>query len=370
MSRSLAFVFLCGCLTRHLAEARRHEIRQIAQSDDFCWETFVKLAGGSLVAPAVLEAARRNGIDDLLPAEVASFLEGMAVLNRQRNERIRSEAVELAALLNQRGVVPVLLKGGANLLSGLYAGPGDRVMVDIDLLVPESLLVDCASDMREHGYEVVADNGYPASHHYSPMARPGTAAAVELHARPIADPHGGLLSPDEIFATASPMHLGQAILAIPSARARIIHAIAHTQLADHGYLYGRLSLRELLDYALLCETAEDEVDWPDIRSRFEACGGATALGYQALAAQDLLGVRVPCEVRIGKLARMLYRIAIWQVSYPRLLDLKIRLLRPCLLLRRSLSSGILRKKLLGDLRDPIWYRRHWHFLRGTGTHEP
>jgi hypothetical protein len=67
---------------------------------------------------------------------------------------------------------------------------------------------------------------------------------------------------------------------------------------------------------------------------------------------------------------VLYHIAIWQISYPGLLALKIRLLRPCLMLRRSLSNGLLRKKLLGDLCDPAWYRRHWQSLRDVEAHEP
>jgi hypothetical protein len=370
MSRSLAFAFLCGCLARDLAEGRRQTLRRIARSKAFCWETFAKLAGGTLVAPAVLGAARRNGIDDLLPADVTSFLEGMATLNRQRNEAIRSEMEELAALLNRRGVVPVPLKGGANLLSGLYAASGDRVMVDIDLLVPEAQLIDCVSEMGQHGYQALYDNGYPASHHYSPMARPGSAATVELHARPIADPHAALLSSDEIFATASRTRIGGATLAIPSAQLRIIHSIVHAQLTDHDYLYGRLSLRELWDFALLCESAGDDVNWSEIRQRFVSCGGVTAMDYHVLAAQRLLDARVPRELPIGRLARMLYRIAIWQVSYPGLLALKIRVLRPCLLLRRSLSNALLRKKLLGDLLDPIWYRRHWRYLQDVRTREP
>jgi hypothetical protein len=364
MSRTLAFQFLCGCLARNLTEVRRHELRQIARLEIFPWETFVEIAGSTLVAPALFDATRANGLDDVLPADVVDFLDGMATLNRQRNERIHAEAVDLASMLNEREVVPVLLKGGAHLLSGLHAKSSHRIMIDLDLLVPESRLLDCAAAMRQHGYEMICDNGYPASHHYPPLSRPGGGVAVELHVRPLVDPDGPLLEPDEIFATAHYLHFGRATLAVPSAQARVIHTIVHTQLSNHDYLFGRLSLRELLDYARLCETCQNEIDWVDINSRFAAYRAATALAYQALAARNLLGVLIAADIRIGTLARILYRIAIWQVKYPHLLDFKIRLLSPWLLLRRSLSSVRLRKKLLHNLRDATWYRRHWRALRG------
>jgi hypothetical protein len=364
MSRALAFRFLCGCLAQNVTEARRGELRHIALSDGFPWETFVELAGSSLVAPALLDAARTNGMDDVLPADVVAFLEGMATLNRLRNGRIRNEALEVATILNERDVVPVLLKGGAHLLSGLYAGSGDRIMVDLDLLVPEARLTDCVTAMGEHGYEVVQDNAFPALHHYPPLGRKGGIVTVELHVRPLIDPDGRLLGPDETFATASNLTIGRATLALPSAQARVIHAVVHTQLSNHDYLYGRLSLRELLDYARLCEAHPTEIDWADIRDRFTAHHAATAFGYQALAAQALLGVPIAPEIRIGLLPRVLHRNALWQIRYPGLLDLRVRLLTPWLQLKRALSSKPLRNKLVHDLGDARWYRRHWRALSG------
>jgi Uncharacterised nucleotidyltransferase len=136
MSRAVSFRFLCGCLTQNLSEALRDELRHIALSGSVRWVTFVELASNCLVAPALLAAARENGLDDSLPMDVVAYLEGMATLNRQRNELIRTQAVELASILNDQNVAPVLLKGGAHLFSGLYADPGHRVMIDLDILIP------------------------------------------------------------------------------------------------------------------------------------------------------------------------------------------------------------------------------------------
>jgi hypothetical protein len=364
MSRAVSFRFLCGCLTQNLSEALRDELRHIALSGSVRWVTFVELASNCLVAPALLAAARENGLDDSLPMDVVAYLEGMATLNRQRNELIRTQAVELASILNDQNVAPVLLKGGAHLFSGLYADPGHRVMIDLDILIPVDRLFDCASALRRHGYEVLWDNGYPAHHHYPPLGRPGGIVSVELHVEALDYPYERLLGPAEIFKTALTLNCGGASLAVPSPQARTVHAIAHAQLSNHDYVYGSLALRELVDFAHLCRIYKNDIDWADIRRRFAECRAVTALGYHALAAKTLLGVPVDPEVRTSATARVLYRRAAWQVSAPGLLDLGIRLLRPWLLLRRGLSRATLRKRLLQSLCDLTWYRRQWRMLRG------
>jgi ABC-type proline/glycine betaine transport system ATPase subunit len=84
----------------------------------------------------------------VVPADTLDFFDGVATLNRQRNEKIHAEAINLALILNRMDIVPVLLKGGANLLSGLYADSAHRMMTDLDVLVPAQRLLDCVAELR------------------------------------------------------------------------------------------------------------------------------------------------------------------------------------------------------------------------------
>jgi hypothetical protein len=361
VSRACAFRFLCGCLSLNRSDEQLRALHQSAQGGDFAWETLIELASTTLVAPAFSSALRAKRLEAVVPGDVLDFFDGVATLNRQRNEKIRAEAINLALILNRLDVVPVLLKGGANLLSGLYADSAHRMMTDLDVLVPAQLLLDCVAELRRNGYEVLLDNGYPAHHHYPPLGRAGSVAAIELHAEALDSPYDKLLAPAEIFATTSTLECG-ASLAVPSPACRIVHAITHAQLSDHDYLYGRLPLRELVDLALLDRAFRPQIDWPAIRGRFARCRATTALDFHLLAAERLLGVTIDDEAAKDATARVFCRRAIWQVSHPGARRLSERLLRPWLLLRRTLSRKVLRKRFVRNLRETAWYRRQWRML--------
>jgi hypothetical protein len=316
-----------------------------------------------LVAPAVLDAFRSKDIVDAVPADVVDFFEGIAALNRQRNERLQTEAIELAAILNGVGVVPVFLKGAAHLVSGLYSDPAQRVMVDLDVLVRADRLSDCVACLQANGYKPLTDADFSGHHHHPPLGRPGTIASVELHDEALDLPYRRLLPASEVLASSVLVERGTAKFAVPSGQCRMIHAIAHAQLSDHAYVYGQLPLRELLDFAKLEETFRHTLDWVEIARRFAESGTATALGFHVLAAERLLGVPNEGRVPVSATARAFYRRALWQAGHPAWSRLATRLLRPHLLLCRSLSDAALRRRLLRSLGDASWYRRQWRMFR-------
>jgi hypothetical protein len=362
MSRVAAFQFLCGSLSRDRSPAACDALLRVARRPAFTWEAFVQIAGETLVAPAVLDALQSKGIADAVPQDVVDFFDGMAVLNRQRNERLLSQSLELAAMLNEAGVVPVFLKGAAHLLSGLYPDAAHRVMVDIDVLVPAGRLSDCVARLRGDGYDVATDADFSGHHHYPPLGRAGGIAAVELHDEPLDLPYRRLLPPAAVLGDALVMERGGAKLAVPSGRCRLIHSVAHAQLADRAYFYGHFGLRELMDFARLHEAFAPETDWAGLVRLFAACRAQTALEFHLLAAERLLKVPIDPHVRISAPARALYRRALWQVGHPAWSRAGGRLLLSCVLLRRSLSDAALRGRLVRSLGDRTWYRRQWRMF--------
>jgi Uncharacterised nucleotidyltransferase len=362
MSCTAAFEFLYSCLSHNSSPAASAALLQAAQSPSFAWETFVRLASETLVAPAVFNALQSKNIVEAVPEDVVDFFDGMAILNRQRNEQLVVEVFELATVLNEVNVVPVFLKGAAHLLSGLYLDPAERLMADLDVLVPADHLSVCAAHLCAKGYQALTDANYSEHHHYQPLGRPDRIAIVELHDEPLDLPYRRLLASHIVFGETIMIRSGAAKLAVPSARCRLIHAVAHPQLADHAYLYGKLPLRELLDFARLHEAFAYEIDWREFARHFAACGAATALEFHLLAANRLFKIPIDPHVRISTAARALYRRALWQAGHPTWSRLGTRLLRPCLLLRRSLSHDVLRRRLVRNLGDWRWYRRQWRMF--------
>ena len=362
MSRAAAFHFLCGCLSRNIVGSQ-DELLHAAQNPSFAWETFIQVAGELLVAPAMLDALRSKNLVEALPSDVIDFFDGVAILNRLRNERLVSEAIALATILNEIEVVPVFLKGGAHLLSGLYPDLALRLTLDLDVLVPADRLSDCVSRLSADGYkELLINWDFSGHHHYPPLGRQGSIAALELHSEPLDLPYRRLLPAGEVLREAVVLKRDAVKLAVPSARCRMVQSVAHAQLADQAYILGQLPVRELVDFARLYEAFAREVDWSEFAQQFAACGFATALEFHLLAAERLLGVPIAPRVRSSVTARAFYRRALWQVSHPRWSRLGIRLLRPWVLLRRSLSDGVLRRRLVRSLGNWTWYRRQWRMF--------
>jgi hypothetical protein len=364
LSRAAAFQFLCDCLAWPEGAIEPQSLRRIAESKSFKWTSFVAVAYQYRVAPAVPFALQKLELRDALPRGMIDYFDGLATTMRRQNAQVLDHAIELAEILNVIGVTPVLLKGGANLLRGLYPDPAMRVMTDLDILVPAERIDDCVACLRDKGFQPLTDYRYPRGHHYPPLGRPDSPLPIELHHQVLAHPYNRFLTADEVYETAIVLDGYDASIAVPSATCSVIHNIAHAQLSNHDYLYGRIDLRSLFDFTLLSRAYMSEIDWGGIGRHFSSRGGGTALNFHLLCARDLLRTRIAGLDRSNAVTRLLYRRARYLAARPTLLDLCVRLIRPWLLLRRELSDPALRRRLARNVTDRAWWARHLTLLAG------
>src|SRR5262249_5837673 len=148
------------------------------------------------VSSTVACAIRANGHESL-PRGVKAYFDGLANHYRQRNEEIRGEAVKIATIFNEIDVIPVFMKGGANLLAGLYPDIGMRQMADLDILVPAVRINDCVAKLADHGMTLIGDPIHPRSHHCRALTGIGLPLPIELHHTVLAYPNGGFLRSEE-----------------------------------------------------------------------------------------------------------------------------------------------------------------------------
>jgi hypothetical protein len=145
-----------------------------------------------------------------LPPDVAEFLEAIYVINLERNQECEDQLAQLIRVLNSIGVQPVLLKGFAAIVAGLYPTSGERIVTDIDILIPATRLpeildllagigykpLDCYQDLAKEGeWEVLC-------HHYPPIFSPAWPVTVELHVQPVDLPFVPLLADKQVFSSA------------------------------------------------------------------------------------------------------------------------------------------------------------------------
>lgn len=359
MNRALAFNNLLECLSSlvHRSKGRQRDV-------GFRWSEVVALAHEYRVSSALACALERPVFADRVPREVANFLAALSTHERLRNEGARKAVIEVGKILNNIGVVPVVMKGGACILTRLYCDPAARHVSDLDLLVPASRIDECRKVLGEHKFEPISDYSHPRAHDSPLLSRNGLPVPIELHHQVLSFPNWTFLAPEEMHRSATPTEISGATIAVPSPAHAVIHNIAHAQMNDHDYLYGRLDLRGLLDLALLTRAHGDDIVWSEIEQRFADAGWRSAFSYHIRWARHL-GAEVPVTDPVNKISKLLYWRAEYHIREPRALDVSFRILRPLVLLRRELSDRDLQRRLASNLLRRDWWRRHLRMLRGA-----
>ncbi|MBU0515863.1 MAG: nucleotidyltransferase family protein [Proteobacteria bacterium] len=245
------------------------------------WERLVEVSSRHLVTPALLPAFDQNGLQ--IPDDLREFLTDLRDLNAQRNEALSVQIEEIGRALNELGIEPVLLKGAAHLSSGLYGHPGDRVLGDLDILIPAEAARDCYLALVKIGYQGYFQTNpgdpYHDHHHLPPLEHHGRKAAVELHLEPVNKRYWDVLSAAEMRADSTALATATARLRRPSLTHQVIQNILHCQSTRRHYPLRarRIPLRHLHDQTLIRRAAGEGIDWPGIRDRFDRAGQGRAL---------------------------------------------------------------------------------------------
>jgi hypothetical protein len=151
------------------------------------WERVLELAQWHRLLPLLWEHVREPDPQLRVPDEVVDVLRDSARESTARSLNLQHEMGRILALLGREGV-PVMLLKGAALVETVYPHPGQRTMVDLDLLVPRSDIQRAHAVVQTLGYSVggarVArddDHVLATYHHHYPLRRDGGAVIVELH---------------------------------------------------------------------------------------------------------------------------------------------------------------------------------------------
>lgn len=146
------------------------------------WHAILAAADRGLVLPRLASAVLKCPAS--VPSDVIQFLDLSRELCRLRDDQLRIQLTTILQVLNKLGIVPVVMKGTVALLDKGTA-PTDRLMLDLDICVPEAgnhhLAISALLDL---GY--TASGSFelaPDSHHFPPFYKRDSLARVELHYR-------------------------------------------------------------------------------------------------------------------------------------------------------------------------------------------
>jgi hypothetical protein len=286
LKRWTAFAHLCAVLRHRLCTGNPPSHRPAGE-----WELLIEASSHHLVTPALAWCLRG---DDSVPSDVRDYLDLTLEHMIRRNEQMLDALERSACALNGAGIVPVLLKGAALLVDGLYPAPGLRILGDLDLLVSADRIQDAATALRNIGFASNDSIVVKPQHHHLPAFRDGvTGAGVELHTKIMNQTFLPLIPASDFAERARPAAFRGLDIRLPTPTGRIAHNIAHGAIATGDLWRNNVNLRQLLDLVMIRTRYENEIDWNEIDGVFCAAGFGRALSTNLHFAEILFGQPAP-----------------------------------------------------------------------------
>ena len=285
MTRWEAFSSVCAHLRAGLLGGEH------PHATDVAWESMIEVASFHY-ATTTLAACLAADAD--APGDVRDYFRSALALNEKRNEKILATLARVAGLLNAIDIEPLLLKGVALLVDGIYPQASMRLLGDIDLLIPTGRSAEACAALKAAGYDTKWSAVAPPTHHHLPMQLdPETGTGVELHTDVISR------SPDAVIATnwfcemARPASFRGQRVRLPEPTRNAGHIIFHSEIFHEHYALNKVQLRHLVDLALLRARHEEAISWDELDRRFSAAGFGEVLATYLHLASELLGQSAP-----------------------------------------------------------------------------
>nr|WP_281415996.1 nucleotidyltransferase family protein [Azospirillum rugosum] len=247
----------------------------------------VEVANRYLVTPTLFRAL--EGCEGApVPQDALDYLRFIHDRNRERNLRLRAQAVEAIEALNRCHIRPLLLKGACVLLTSPDDRIGARLLTDLDIAVSREHLPRAAACLARLGYEPLPDA--VGEHALAAFARPDDVGSIDLHFRPPGPE--AFHHPDRLAESATVVRVGNGQALLPSPTFRALHLIVHDMLHDQQTVTGAIDLRHLCDLDELARMPNG-IDWGTLAALLPDGPGRSALHTQLLALRTLFGTRTP-----------------------------------------------------------------------------
>jgi len=360
MTNKEMFYFTGRCLMLDEVPENRLQLVNMIKTASIDWLKVAAHWSNHLVLPVIFLKFQSHGILKILPSEFSLYLKDIYELNLSRNKKILFQLEDITRILNKNNIYPIFLKGSAHLLDGLYTDIGERILGDIDFLVPSKDYLQSAKIFEAEGYSMPTPFLYfdvATLKHYPPLAKPGFPAYIELHQ---------LLTEDELswfnFGTIDQEKKEIKTLKgcyVLSDRHKIVHNFVHGQLHHGGHINGIVSFRDLYDLFLLSKRSELQQTLPLIKSRQKAIA-YFALTRKALGLQDnfFSGSNFSSWLLFKKHDLNL-RSSLFYHTFRGFVFISQRIwIRYIGLFVKLFYSKTVRKSFINRISDPHWYRAH------------
>ncbi len=242
--------FIGKCLTINHEEKNKTLVLKKIKQEDVNWDNVVKISTSHYVFPALYKNLERANLLNFIPKDLITYMQHITSLNRDRNLKIIAQAKEINLVLLQHKITPVFLKGTGNVLEGLYDSISERMVGDIDIIVPKKDVIPTKNILLSEGYKTLSEN-FSEHRHLGRLVHKNKIAAVEIHKKLTKEEYANEFNYKKIESAIQKIN-GFTVL---SYQDQLSLSMIAYQLNDYGKLYNSVSLRNTYDTFLLSKKA-------------------------------------------------------------------------------------------------------------------
>ncbi|MBK6281674.1 MAG: nucleotidyltransferase family protein [Draconibacterium sp.] len=366
MNNKELLYFIGKCLTADKYPENLLSVKNQIAKNDIDWEKFVSICSSHLITPVIYLKFKKAEILNLLPDDLANYLQEIYELSLSRNQMILEQLKEVCDLLAKNNIIPTLLKGAGNLIDNLYSDLGERIMGDIDLLVTEDEYLKAAKIMLNEDYtesKLFYYDDVKLLKHYPRLSHPDKVASVEIHRIPVDEDYLSLFNHEMISKGLKKV---DGFCFVLSDKHKLILNFIHSQLTNKSHKSALLSLRDVYDLYLLSEKVNVAELLKEINPR------KIASGYFYLS-QKMLGVNIGYTSKptfsdkwlhykhdLNFSSKAFYSANKYATEiYDRII------IRYFGLIGKSLYSKKTRSFIVMRMSKPEWYRSQWRSWKNT-----
>ena len=351
--------FIGQCLALNDTPEFKQEIIAQFSTGEIQHDDFIFLSSNHFILPVIFLNFEKYGLLNIFPSDYTEHLNYIYKLNKKRNNEILNQIDEINLLLSSENIIPVYLKGTANLLDNVYSDVGERMIGDIDLLVQHEDFLKTAKLIMSLGYKndkpVYTD--VTTLKHYPRLYKTDVPADIEIHRVPVDIRFSKHFNAASVFSNKKKIS-DKLNCYVPSDEHKVIINFIHSQLGDSGHRFKLVSLRNLYDLFLLSKrtNASSVIDQTEEKNKIIIYFGFLSRIFKTK------NIIITSENRSSE---RYYKIYDWFMVHPKqhhwyiLIQKMYELLFGRFLAQpgKFIFQKTVRRGTIERIKDPQWYKR-------------
>lgn len=288
MSRKESLLFIAQCLTILSDKENRAKVLSKVKNKDLNWDEVVKTSTEHRVFPALYSNLKKSNILNHVPKDLVSYMTYISNLNKERNLKIIEQANEINSILISNDIKPIFLKGTAFLLTDLYNDISERMVGDIDFIIPIKDYKKCIKILYKSGYKDQKHLKYhfPESErrHYRRIIKKNHIAAIEVHHSLTKKKYVNEFNYNFIKKNIQNIN-GFNVMGFQD---QLNLSIISDQINDNGYYYRTISLKHAYDIYLLSKKTSAKISFNEFKKLKKPMNNFLAVCYYIFGKSETL----------------------------------------------------------------------------------